>query len=358
MTSINSFISKYSVSKYAAGITALSLLAVPLIPLTAFAVSDVTPPSVSITAPINGATVSGAVPITASATDLAIPSTDCVITLFGVLYDVTSLQNTHSGGNIFVCGTNMTSTYQGMHGTNVSRMAPYTIPQSGIAKVELWVDGVLNSTDTSSPYAFSWDSTTVANGTHTLVAKAFDLANNQASSATVTVTTNNTVVTPPADTVAPVVSITSPVSTGTKSGTISVVTSATDNVGVTKVELYVDGVLKTSTTTAPYTFSWDTTTVTDGSHTLTAKAYDAAGNVGTSAGVTVTVQNGTVVTPPPAHHDDDDATEVENENEVENEHVSTSTQNHRDEHENQSERQHRSSQTQTPRPLARVEIDD
>jgi hypothetical protein len=51
----------------------------------------------------------------------------CIITLFGVQYDVAPLQPTgaHPGGNIFVCGTDMTTVYQGMHGTDVSRMVPY-----------------------------------------------------------------------------------------------------------------------------------------------------------------------------------------------------------------------------------------
>lgn len=51
----------------------------------------------------------------------------CIITLFGQQYDVTSLQAGHTGGSIFVCGTDMTATYQAMHGTDVSRMAPFLI---------------------------------------------------------------------------------------------------------------------------------------------------------------------------------------------------------------------------------------
>lgn len=51
----------------------------------------------------------------------------CIITLFGKQYDVTSLQTNHTGGNIFVCGTDMTATYQAMHGMDVTRMAPYLI---------------------------------------------------------------------------------------------------------------------------------------------------------------------------------------------------------------------------------------
>jgi hypothetical protein len=51
----------------------------------------------------------------------------CVVTLFGQQYDVTTLQSTHSGGNIFVCGTDMTTTYTNKHGVNVSRMTQYLI---------------------------------------------------------------------------------------------------------------------------------------------------------------------------------------------------------------------------------------
>jgi beta-lactamase superfamily II metal-dependent hydrolase len=97
------------------------------------------------------------------------------------------------------------------------------------------------------------------------------------------------------DTILPVTSITAPLAGATVSSTTSVTASASDNVGVTKVEFYLDGVLKSTDTTSPYSWSWDTTTATNGSHTLTTKAYDAALNVGTSAAVGVTVSNGVPV---------------------------------------------------------------
>jgi hypothetical protein len=93
------------------------------------------------------------------------------------------------------------------------------------------------------------------------------------------------------DTTAPTVSITAPANGATVSGTVSVTASASDNVGVTKVEFYLDGVLKSTDTTSPYSWSWDTTTAANGTHSLTSKAYDAANNVGTSAAVSVTVSN-------------------------------------------------------------------
>jgi hypothetical protein len=103
------------------------------------------------------------------------------------------------------------------------------------------------------------------------------------SNATITLTTPDT--TPPA------VSITSPTTGANSWLTQSVTASATDAIGVTKVEFYVDGLLKATDTATPYTYSLDTTTLSNANHTLTVKGYDAAGNVGTSSGVTIAVRN-------------------------------------------------------------------
>lgn len=95
------------------------------------------------------------------------------------------------------------------------------------------------------------------------------------------------------DTTPPTVSITAPLNGATVVGTVSINATASDNVGVTKVEFYVDGALKSTDTTSPYSYSWDSTSVANGSHSLTAKAYDAALNVGTSTAIGVTVNNPT-----------------------------------------------------------------
>lgn len=104
----------------------------------------------------------------------------------------------------------------------------------------------------------------------------------------------------PPDTTAPTTSITAPANGATVSGTTTVTASASDNVGVTKVEFYLDNVPQATDTTSPYSWSWNTTTSTNGSHALNSKAYDAAANVGTSATVTVTVSNVADTTPPTA----------------------------------------------------------
>src|SRR3954464_9248676 len=87
------------------------------------------------------------------------------------------------------------------------------------------------------------------------------------------------------DTVLPTTSITAPAAGATVSGTTTVSASASDNVGVTKVEFYLDGALQATDTTSPYSWSWNTTGTTNGSHSLTSKAYDAALNAGTSPAV-------------------------------------------------------------------------
>jgi hypothetical protein len=178
-------------------------------------VPDTTAPAVSVSAPANNATVSGTVTATATASD-----------------------------NI------------------------------GVSRVEFYVNGVLKATDTASPYTYGWDTTTAANGAYSLIAKAYDAAGNVGQSTTVSVTVNN----PVPDTTAPTVSFSSPASNAIVSGTKSVKVTASDNVAVTRVELYVDGVLIATDAASPYNYSWNTKSVANGSHTLTAKAYDAAGN--------------------------------------------------------------------------------
>jgi hypothetical protein len=197
---------------------------------------DTTPPTTSITAPANGATVSGTTLVTASASD------------------------------------------------NV-----------GVTKVEFYLDSVLQSTSTVSPYQWSWNTTTAANGAHVLSSKAYDAAGNIGTSTNVNVTVSNVV-----DTTPPTTSITSPANGATVSGTTLVTASASDNVGVTKVEFYLDSLLQSTSTVSPYQWSWNTTTAANGAHALSSKAYDAAGNIGTSTNVNVTVSNVVDTTPPTA----------------------------------------------------------
>jgi len=76
------------------------------------------------------------------------------------------------------------------------------------------------------------------------------------------------------------------------SGSITLSATASDDVGVARVDFLVDGTLVGSASAAPYALSLDSTTLSNASHSLVAKAYDAAGNVGTSAAYAFSVSNG------------------------------------------------------------------
>jgi len=101
------------------------------------------------------------------------------------------------------------------------------------------------------------------------------------------------------DSQAPTASLTSPSASVTVSGLVPVDVAATDNVAVTKVELRVNGATVAADTMSPYSFSWDSTTAANGIASLTAIAYDAAGNSTSSASVSVNVANATISVPPP-----------------------------------------------------------
>jgi Bacterial Ig domain len=105
------------------------------------------------------------------------------------------------------------------------------------------------------------------------------------------------VTTPGSDTTPPTTSVTAPANGATVSGTVSVTATASDNVGVTQMQILIDGsVVASNTNATSLSFSFDTTKVANGSHSIVSKAFDAAGNVGTSATVTVTVSNAGTVT--------------------------------------------------------------
>ena len=153
----------------------------------------------------------------------------------------------------------------------------------GVTNVEFIVDGVLRGSDATAPYSLALDSTTLANGSHTLVARALDAAGNAGSSSSVAFSVNNVV----PDTTAPTATASV---TGT-SGTITFNATASDNVGVASVEFIVDGVSRGTDTTAPYSLAFNSTALANGSHTLVARARDAAGNIGNSSSVAFSVNN-------------------------------------------------------------------
>ncbi|MFC1679029.1 Ig-like domain-containing protein [Elusimicrobiota bacterium] len=292
-------------------------------------------------------------------------------------------------------------------GSTVSATVAIAAEASGpaeIAKVEFYVDGALKGTDTTSPYAYSWNSLSVADGTHTLRAKAYDALRNTAEHSIIVSVRNGTLPkgyhassdctqtvgytcdpddysqplkvhfydgpvgggnvpigsitadvhgstgtgaacggyqdhifhfdTPDslkdgaehaihayaidigpklrnpliwrsprsvtcADEVPPTVRFAQPADGDTILGTMSVKADAGDAMGVTKVEFFLDGGAQPADTEAPFTFSLDIDKIASGPHTITAKAYDPAGNMGVHE-ISVSVEKPEAEAPPPA----------------------------------------------------------
>ncbi len=167
----------------------------------------------------------------------------------------------------------------------------------GVARVEFYDGSTLLGTDASSPYTQGVALTSTNNGTHAFTARAYDAAGNVATSAAVSVAVNIPAST---DTTPPTVSLASSATTVTAAGTLTLTATASDNVGVTRVEFYDGTTLLASDTTSPYTQGVSVGSANNGTHAFTAKAYDAAGNTRTSAAVSVVVNipNPTDTVPP------------------------------------------------------------
>ncbi len=140
--------------------------------------------------------------------------------------------------------------------------------------------------------ATSYQDAGLAPGTYYYLVKAEDAAanlsgvSNQASASVVN-----------SDTSPPNVSITAPGTGITVTSTITLTATASDNIGVVGVQFKLDGaLLGAELMSAPFTMTWDTATVANGSHVLTAVARDAAGNTATAVAVAITVDN---TAPPP-----------------------------------------------------------
>jgi hypothetical protein len=197
--------------------------------------SEGTPPTVALTAPADGSTVSGTTTISADASD------------------------------------------------NVA-----------IDKVEFLVNGNVVDTDSSFPYSISWDSRTVANGNATLTARATDTSNNATTSDARSVTVSNNA-TPPGDTTAPTVSLADP--GNFMRGTRTLSATASDSGGVAQVVFQISPAGQNawstiaSDTTEPYATDFATTSVADGGYDFRAVATDNAGNSANSVVAARTIDN-------------------------------------------------------------------
>lgn len=152
----------------------------------------------------------------------------------------------------------------------------------GVVRVEFYVDGTTKLGEaTSAPFAAAADTSALADGPHVLTARAFDAAGNSATSDGVPVVVG----TGPVDVTPPTVSITAPSAGAATALRVRLAADASDDVGVTKVTLELDGASVGEPTSAPYEATVD---VAAGAHTVVAIAWDAAGHFTRSAAVSFT----------------------------------------------------------------------
>ena len=161
---------------------------------------------------------------------------------------------------------------------------------AAVAGVQFKLDGAnLGSEDTDSPYSITWNTTLTANGDHTLSAVARDSSGNTAAAPSVTVRVGNSLTTPALDTIPPQVSIDSPLDGArvARNRNRTIQAQATDNTSVSKVEFYVDGVLKCTDTVSEgtdlYKCVWRVPRPSGVTYRLQVIAYDTSNNFSSTA---------------------------------------------------------------------------
>ncbi|GKS70092.1 hypothetical protein W03_20960 [Nitrosomonas sp. PY1] len=300
-------------------------------------ITDATPPTISITAPADGVTVSGtSVTLSADAVDNVgvagvqfsvtggYPFGEDATAPYSIDWDSTAVTNgphtieavardnagNTSKSSIVVTVSNGTSTplpdvvvtqlsyADGIFTSTVQNQGTEATPAGVSVGVGYLVDGEFKTWGSVAGPLAAGASVTIGtkggayvipNGAHAITAHVDDVnrfaeSNETNNKFSQSITVNNT---------QPIVSLSAPISGVTVAGTsVTVSANASDDVGVAGVQFKLDGNnLGAEDTTAPYSIPWDSTSVTDGQHTITAIARDTDGNTATSASINVTVNN-------------------------------------------------------------------
>jgi len=188
--------------------------------------------------------------------------------------------------------TSILSPAPGSFATGTLAASAHASDAYGVKSVQFEIDGnpvgsALTSPDTSGGYTYSstLSLSGLSSGTHTLTDVATDNAGNTTMSTGVSFTIGYA---------PPTVSITSPLAYTFAHGTVTVTAGVTGGTPPDSVQLLVDGKASGSPQTSGYSFSWSTTGLSDGSHTLSATVTDSQSRTSTSSPISVTVDN----TPP------------------------------------------------------------
>jgi Bacterial Ig domain len=293
---------------------------------------DCTPPVVAITSPSSGATVSGTFTVSGTASDAALKSVAVLVdgiaqngisglTSWSVAIDSRAFADGSHTVTAVATDTARNSATAAVQITISNGAAPSAVPANappsvaigaptsgatvagtiavsgtasddvGVARVDVQVDG---GTWTTASGTTSWsssiDTTALANGPHTIAARATDTGGLQATTSIAVSVSNAIAVVPPPD-APPTIRMGAPASGATVAGTIAVSGTASDDVGVARVDVQVDGgTWRTASGTTSWSASVDTTALANGTHTIAARATDTAGQQ-TATSVSVCVSN-------------------------------------------------------------------
>jgi len=178
-------------------------------------------------------------------------------------------------------------------GSQITVKVNASATEGAISKVDFYVDGVVVNNDLTQPYEYTWNTSGVANGTHTLKAVAVDNSGDSKASEINIILGH-----------APVTAITAPANGSyyQPGMTVNITANATDAAkksgkSISSVQFYIDGVLKSTSQNAPYAYSWNSTGAALGTHKIKVIAKDNTGLIsGDSVSVNMSNNQPPVVT--------------------------------------------------------------
>jgi hypothetical protein len=144
----------------------------------------------------------------------------------------------------------------------------------GVTQVKLYAGATLIGSDDAAPYSFNLNATAYPNGALQLTASAFDAAGNESMSGAVDLT----VYTAPVDNIPPTALITAPTENKTVSGTVTIKASASDNVALASMTLYVDDVQLCTGAGPALNCAWNAQAAARGNHFIKLIAADQSRN--------------------------------------------------------------------------------
>ncbi len=210
-------------------------------------------------------------------------------TLSATAYDKNGNNLGSSTSTVNVANSNAVSLTAPANGSTVSGTVTIGLSRGPATQwANLYVNGEYESS--TPPNSFVWQTNAITNGQYQISATAFDSNGNNIGSAqsTVTVANGGTSSSPGA------VTLTSPSNGSTVSGNVNV--AAVEGAGVGWINFYIDGSYLSSS--PPASLSWNSGSVSNGNHTISAEAFNSSKNELGSSSVTVNVQNSSVTSSP------------------------------------------------------------